>query len=94
MIDLFKFTKRGFTRITRFLAMLLFSAGCASGCASPEAARTRGGGPGADPGNRPARIEMHGGSDQFWKTPDLIPADHVPLEPARQAREHPAGEGL
>ena len=92
-MDLFKFTKRGFTRITLFLAMLLFSAGGASGCASPEAARTRGGGPGADPGNRPARIEMHGGSDQFWKTPDLIPADHVPLEPARQAREHSRGTG-
>ena len=65
----------------------------AAGCTSPEAARTRGGGPGADVGNRPARVEMHAGSDQFWKTPDRIPAEHVPLGPARQARDRPKGNG-
>lgn len=92
-MDLFEFTGRGLTRSTLF--MVLLSGACfASACASPEAARTRGAGPGADVGNRPARVEMHEGSDQFWKTPDLIPAEHGPLDPARQAREHPAGEGL
>ena len=77
----------------RLLPLLIPGVLVLGGCASPEAARTRGGGPGADPGNRRARIEMHGGSDQFWKTPDLIPADHVPLEPARQARERSRGNG-
>ena len=77
----------------RLLPLLIPGALLFSGCASPEAARTRGGGPGADPGNRGTRVEMHGGSDQFWKTPDLIPADHVPLEPARQARERSRGNG-
>ena len=86
-------TRRGLTRIASvplLLAVLCFAAGCAS----PEATRTRGKGRGADTGNRPARVKMHDGSDPFWKTPDLIPAEHVPLDPARQAREHSTGEGL
>jgi hypothetical protein len=58
------------------------------GCDSPEASRTRGGGPGADTGNRPARdIQLHEGSNQFWRTPDRIPVDGPPLEPARQAQQ-------
>jgi hypothetical protein len=69
-------------------ALLLLGA-----CTSPEARRTRGGGSGADVGNRPAHVEMHGGSDQFWKTPDRIRVEHVPLEPARQAREGSPGGG-
>ena len=55
------------------------------GCASPETTRTRGGGPGADVGNRGKFVEMHEGSQPFWKTPKIIPAKHPPLEPARQA---------
>jgi hypothetical protein len=43
-------------------------------CASPEASRTRGGGPGADVGNRTRIVEMHEGSKPFEKTPRLIPA--------------------
>ena len=31
-------------------------------CASPETARTRGGGPGADVGNRDKFVQMHEGS--------------------------------
>jgi len=38
-------------------------------CTSPEATRVRGGGPGADMGNRDAVVEMHGGSNMYWKTP-------------------------
>jgi len=38
-------------------------------CTPPEAARVQGGGPGADPGNRDAVVEMHGGSNMYWKTP-------------------------
>ena len=57
------------------------------GCASPETMRTRGGGPGADVGNRAKVVEMHEGSRPFWRTPDLIPSKHPPLEPANQAAE-------
>ncbi len=69
--------------------MLLLLAGCAvcSGCVSPEATRTRGGGPGADVGNRAPIVKMHEGSDPFWKTPERISVNHPPLEPARQARQ-------
>jgi hypothetical protein len=60
-----------------------------AGCASPEARRTRGGGPGADTGNRPRVVKMHEGSQPFWKTPGRIAgaSEHPPLEPARQAQE-------
>jgi hypothetical protein len=58
-----------------------------SGCASPEARRTRGGGPGADIGNRSSVVKMHEGSEPFWKTPDRIGVDHPTLEPARQAQQ-------
>ena len=57
------------------------------GCASPETARTRGGGPGADVGNRSKFVEMHEGSQPFWNTPKIIPAKHPPLDPANQADE-------
>lgn len=38
-------------------------------CASPEARRTRGGGPGADPGNRRAAVQLHAGADPYYGTP-------------------------
>jgi hypothetical protein len=38
-------------------------------CASPETARTRGGGPGADPGNHGAVIQLHAGAKIYHKTP-------------------------
>jgi hypothetical protein len=67
------------------LRLLLIGSVGAAGCGSPEATRTRGGGPGADVGNRPRIVEMHGGSRPFWKTPDRIAVEHPPLEPAQQA---------
>jgi hypothetical protein len=57
----------------------------AIGCASPETTRTRGSGPGADVGNRARVVEMHEGSQPFWKTPKLIPAKHPSLDSANQA---------
>jgi hypothetical protein len=69
------------------LTLLLIGCAAFSGCVSPEATRTRGGGPGADVGNRPASVKMHGGSDPFWKTPERITGKHPPLAPARQAME-------
>lgn len=56
-------------------------------CASPETGRTRGGGPGADMGNRTKVMRMHEGADPFYKTPKLIRAQNPPLTPARQADE-------
>jgi hypothetical protein len=56
-------------------------------CASPENARTRGGGPGADIGNKGKVVRMHEGSDPFAKTPKLIPAQGPPLDGARQAHQ-------
>jgi hypothetical protein len=56
-------------------------------CESPETMRTRGGGPGADVGNRTKVVDMHQGSQPFWKTPQIISAKHPPLESARQADE-------
>jgi hypothetical protein len=43
------------------------------GCSSPEAARARGGGPGADVGNVKNPIEFHGEKDMFNKTPQRGP---------------------
>jgi hypothetical protein len=68
------------------IALLVASTAVAA-CDSPEASRTRGGGPGGDIGNRPQTVKMHEGSDPFWKTPDRTGQSHPPLEPARQARE-------
>jgi len=66
---------------------LLVTGTALAGCASPEATRTRGGGPGADVGNRSKDVKMHGGSQPYWKTPDRITGEHPPLESAQQARE-------
>ena len=66
---------------------LLVTCTALAGCASPEATRTRGGGPGADVGNRSKDVKMHGGSQPYWKTPDRITGEHPPLAPAQQARE-------
>jgi len=47
---------------------LLLAAGLVS-CASPEAARVRGGGPGADPGNHDLVTELHAGAKMYYHTP-------------------------
>jgi len=68
-------------------ALILFIAVslCVAGCASPEATRTRGGGPGADVGNRTEFVRMHEGAKPFENTPKIIPAKHPPLDSANQA---------
>jgi hypothetical protein len=58
-----------------------------AGCTSPERTRTRGGGPGADVGNRAKFVQMHEGSRPFEKTPKIISTKHPPLAPASQADE-------
>ena len=69
------------------LTVLLIAFTALTACDSPEATRTRGGGPGADVGNRGKVVEMHEGSQPFWKTPQIITSKHPPLESARQADE-------
>ena len=67
--------------------MLVATLTALAACASPEATRTRGGGPGADGGNRTKVLEMHGGSLPFWKTPQIIESKHAPIGTADQAYE-------
>lgn len=57
-----------------------------AGCSSPETDRVRGGGPGADVGNRGNPVVMHEGSAPYSGTPKVIPAEASPLEGATQAR--------
>ena len=67
-------------------ACLAAGALAAAGCVSPEAARTRGGGPGGDTGNRPEVVKMHEGSYPYWATPVEIDVEPPPLDPAEHAR--------
>lgn len=56
-------------------------------CTSPEARRTRGGGPGGDPGNRGEVVEMHEGSRPYADTPRLVGGVGLDdLDSARQAQ--------
>ena len=71
------------TLITFFMTGLFSLAACAS----PETTRTRGGGPGADIGNRTKFVQMHEGSRPFENTPKVIPTKHPPLAPASQAND-------
>jgi hypothetical protein len=66
--------------------MIVFATTALSSCTSPETTRERGGGAGADIGNRPAQVMMHEGSRQYYETPVKIPAEGTPLAPSEQAR--------
>jgi hypothetical protein len=66
--------------------LVILTALAAAGCVSPEASRTRGGGAGADVGNRPRDVKIHGGSNQYWRTPDRIPVEGTSLDSARHAQ--------
>lgn len=60
------------------LAPLAVLAAFVAACASPEAKRTRAGGPGADPGNRGAVLEFHHGARPYYDTPCVtkpVPCD-------------------
>ncbi len=50
-------------------ATSLFLVLLAAACSSPEAARVRGGGPGADVGNRKPVVQMHEGARPYHDTP-------------------------
>jgi hypothetical protein len=66
--------------------LITLAAALLAACTSPETERVRGGGPGADVGNRGNPIVMHEGSQPYAGTPKLIPAEAPPVEPAMQAR--------
>ncbi|HJR59080.1 MAG TPA: hypothetical protein VJ813_06780 [Vicinamibacterales bacterium] len=68
------------------LAPLVLACAVLGSCASPEATRQRGGGPGGDTGNRPSQVMMHEGSRQYWETRVVIPGEGPPLAPSEQAR--------
>jgi len=72
-------------RVSIITLLLIFTAVAA--CTSPEATRTRGGGPGADVGNRTKTVQMHEGSKPFAKTPQIIPTKHASTSSAAQAHE-------
>jgi hypothetical protein len=72
---------------TIVFTMVLIGCIAAMGCVSPESTRTRGD-PGADVGNRSRVVDMHGGSEPFWKTPGRInKVQHPPLGSAKQAKQ-------
>ena len=50
-------------------SLLVAAAVFASACVSPEARRARGGGPGADIGNRGPTVVFHAGADPYYRTP-------------------------
>ena len=53
--------------VRAWVALVLLAAVAA--CASPETGRARGGGPGADPGNHGAVVEVHAGAKIYYRTP-------------------------
>lgn len=58
----------------RALSLVPLSAFVVAACAtSPEAARARGGGPGADPGNHGSIVQVHAGNKIYYKTPCRTP---------------------
>ena len=69
----------------KLAVLMIITAVVIAGCTSPETARSRGGGPGADTGNRTSIVRMHEGSKPFEKTPQIITSKHPPLESASQA---------
>jgi hypothetical protein len=72
----------------KFIPMVLLAGFTVlAACQSPETARTRGGGPGADVGNRTKVVEMHEGSLPFWHTPQIITTKHAPIDSADQAHQ-------
>ena len=64
-------------RVSHGLLLVLLAAALV-GCDSPEAKRSRGGGPGADVGNRRPIVEMHQGAQPYYRTPCVTIRDKCP----------------
>lgn len=65
--------------------LVALAAAALAACTSPEAGRERGGGRGADVGNRGDPVVMHEGSKPYAGTPRLIPGEAPPVDGAQQA---------
>ena len=61
-------------RVARLLAVALIALAAISTACSPESSRQQGGGMGADVGNRPQAVEVHGQTNMYYGTPRLLPA--------------------
>ena len=74
------------------LARVIVLVALGTACVSPEAKRVRGGGAGADVGNRTAALQMHAGSRMYSKTPCLLPKSECPgaLAQSGLSRDFPA----
>jgi hypothetical protein len=59
--------------ISRWWWIAVVTVGATACTPSPEAARTRGGGPGADPGNHGSVVQVHAGNKIYYKTPCKTP---------------------
>jgi hypothetical protein len=55
--------------------MFVLAAAGLIACGSPEAERRRGGGPGADLGNRGSVVQMHEGAEPYHNTPCVTTLD-------------------
>ena len=55
--------------LMRALSIALLVSGLLLTACSPEATRTRGGGPGGDVGNRSRVVDLHGRLDPYYQTP-------------------------
>lgn len=60
------------SRRRRAAGALLAGAVVLGACSSPEASRVRGGGPGADVGNRTEVVEFHAGAEPYYGTPCAV----------------------
>lgn len=69
----------------RLIAAALVLSATLAGCASPEATRVSGSGSGGDVGNRTEVVDMHEGSQPYWRTPRAPDITPPPPGPARQA---------
>jgi len=64
------------------LSVLVAAALLTGACASPEARRTRGDGPGADIGNRGTPVALHAGADPYYRTPCVTQVECAGPKPA------------
>jgi hypothetical protein len=60
------------TRLSRTLGILLLLGVLMAAACSPEATRSRGGGPGGDIGNHSAVTQMHGNVNPYYETPRYL----------------------
>lgn len=56
-------------RVVVAVVVVVAAALALAACGSPETGRVRGGGPGADVGNRGAEVQIHGELNPFQDTP-------------------------